>query len=386
MNNVKLLIFALLIFIVGTLIHLKKGQLFALLAPSQTQFTTQVTGEGFSLTLKDPSGIQYTLVTPPQRLLSATLVTDHILSDLMPVAEQSSRLIAVSEYVDYPSLSNLVGFYDKSISRTQGEIESMLALQPDLVFVASYSNSETVRYLLRSGIAVVRLSEFKAFDDIINNIRLVAKVTDTQVKAEQVIHNLQNRITFIKEQVKDLDRPRVLYYDLNGYSVGGDSLMNEAIEVSGGINVVKDVISNGEQKISEELAISLQPEVIIMNKWVFNQSQGQQSPADILKNKKAWKNVPAVINHQVYAVPGTWLRSVSQHRIKGVEAIASLLHPNIATYSEALHEQHDTKQDDVKVSPNENDQNEINQIKEDRNKCIHKKMKSNMQNEVDDAQ
>jgi len=74
--------------------------------------------------------------------------------------------------------------------------------------------------------------------------------------------------------------------------------------------------------------------VIVMNQWVFNQTDDQASPSTILKNKRAWKDVPAVKNKRIYAVPGTWLRSVSQHRIKGVEAIAQLLHSKIKRYPE----------------------------------------------------
>lgn len=335
MNNRKLVIFILLIIALAVFTNTKQGQLFALLNPAQTNFTTQVKGEHFPLTLHDPSGIQYTLATPPQRLISTTLATDHILSDI--VSQQ--HLVGVSRYVDYPSLSNIVDFYDPSIVRAETEIESILSRQPDLVFVASYSNPETVRYLLRTGIAVVRLSEFNSFNDIINNIELVATVTDSQAQANLVIKNLRDRLSFIKQQVNSQPKPRVLYYDLNGYSVGGNALMNEAINISGGINVAQGKIPDGEQKISEELAISLQPDVIIMNEWVFNQSQGQASPVDILINKKAWANVPAVLNNKVYAVPGTWLRSVSQYRIKGVEAIASILHPNISQYDENNHVQ-----------------------------------------------
>lgn len=335
MNNRKLVIFILLIIALAVFTNTKQGQLFALLNPAQTNFTTQVKGDHFPLTLHDPSGIQYTLATPPQRLISTTLATDHILSDIVP----QQHLVGVSRYVDYPSLSNIVDFYDPSIVRAETEIESILSRQPGLVFVASYSNPETVRYLLRTGIAVVRLSEFNSFNDIINNIELVATVTDSQAQANLVIKNLRDRLSFIKQQVNSQPKPRVLYYDLNGYSVGGNALMNEAIKISGGINVAQGKIPDGEQKISEELAISLQPDVIIMNEWVFNQSQGQASPVDILINKKAWANVPAVLNNKVYAVPGTWLRSVSQHRIKGVEAIASILHPNISQYDENNHVQ-----------------------------------------------
>jgi len=330
MNNLKLIFFALLLILLVAFIQFNKD-LFVLFEEGQGNFTTQVAGEGFPKTLTDVTGITYQLTKPPQRIISATLATDHMLAPLI----ETQRLVAVSQYVDYPSLSTLVGFYDDSISRTQGEIESMLALQPDLVFVASYSNPETVRYLLRSGITIVRLSEFKSFSDIFHNINIVATVTDTEQQAQQVIKQVQNRIVSLQKQIAGRAKPRVLYYDLNGYSVGGHSLMDESITLSGGINVTNGIIPNGEHKISEELAISLQPDVIVMNEWVFNQTQHRQSPAQILLNKKAWQNVPAVKNQRVYGVPGTWLRSVSQHRIKGVEAIAKLLHPDIYIHQES---------------------------------------------------
>ncbi|MCP4322063.1 MAG: ABC transporter substrate-binding protein [Alteromonadales bacterium] len=329
MNNLKLVFFALLLLLFIGLIQFKKD-LFVLFEEGQGNFTTQVSGETFPKKLTDVTGISYQLDKPPQRILSATLATDHILADLV----DPKRLVAVTSYVDYPSLSNIVNVYDKSIARLLGEIESMLALQPDLVFVASYSTPETVRYLLRSDIAIVRLSEFKSFNDLFNNINVVASVTDTQPQAKQVIKSVKQRISHIEQQVKGKTKPRVLYYDMNGYSVGGNSLMDEAITLSGGINITQGVLADGEQKISEELAISLQPDVIVMNQWVFNQSQGESSPAEILTAKKAWQNVPAIKNGRVYAVPGTWLRSVSQHRIKGVEAIAKLLHPNITLSQE----------------------------------------------------
>jgi len=327
MNTFKLSFFALLLLAFITVIQFKKD-LFVLFEAGYDNFTTQISGNDFPITLNDATGITYTLEQPPQRIISATLATDHILSDLVSPA----RVVGVSRYVDYPSLSSIVHFYGKNVKRIKAEIEVILSLEPDLVFVASYSNPETVRYLLRSDIAVVRLSEFKSFNDIINNIRLVASVTGNIKEADKVITDLQARIQFVKAQVRGLERPRVLYYDLNGYSVGGNSLMNEAIETSGGINIAQGVMPDGEHKISEELAISLQPDIIFMTQWIFKSPLRQQSPVEILKGKAAWANVPAVMNNKVYAVSGTLLRSVSQHRIKGIEVLASLFHPAIQTY------------------------------------------------------
>ncbi|HEY5715407.1 MAG TPA: ABC transporter substrate-binding protein, partial [Psychromonas sp.] len=140
--------------------------------------------------------------------------------------------------------------------------------------------------------------------------------------------------SFVQQQVKDKPKLRVLYYDLSGYSVGGNSLMDEAIRLAGGINVAAGIIADGENKISEEVAIALQPDVIVMNQWVFNQDEGQPSPQKILQEKSAWADVPALKNGRIYALPGSWLRGISQHRIKGVEAMAKLLHPEIQTYQE----------------------------------------------------
>lgn len=328
MNNLKLALFTLFLLFAITVIYLKKGALFALFPEGTGKFTTQVRGESFPKILIDATGISATLAKSPIRIISATLVSDHILSDLI----DAKRLVAVSHYIDQPSLSNIVNFYDPAIARTQGEIESMLALRPDLVFVASFSNPETVRYLLRSGIAVIRISEFNSFADIISNIRLIANVTDTSGKAQQLIADIEQRLTFVKQQVSDLPRKRVLYYGLDGYSTGGNSLMDETIRIAGGINVAAGAMPDGQHKIREELAISLQPDVIIMNKSQFTEQENQQSAAQILKNKAAWKDVPAVKNNQVYMLPGIWLRSISQHRIKGIEALAKILHPQIESY------------------------------------------------------
>ena len=332
MNNLKLFSFALFLLALVLIIQLQKGQLFVLFEEGQGNFTTQIQGEVFPKTLIDTTGIKFQLKKPPTRILSATLATDHMLADLV----DPQRIIAVSSYIDYPSMSNVVGFYDQSIARTQGEIESMLALQPDLVFVASFTNPDTVRYLLRSGISIIRLSEFNSFADIFENIRIIANATDSQEKGEEIITKVTERIQLITEQVQDKPKLRVLYYDLNGYSVGGNSLTDEAIRLSGGINIANGVIPDGENKISEELAISLQPDVIIMNQWVLNYEKGDLSPSSKLKDKKAWKDVPAVKNNQVYSVPGNLLRNVSQHRIRGVEVMAKLMHPEIEIYQEKL--------------------------------------------------
>ena len=282
---------------------------------------TQIQGGKFPLTLSDPVGLTFKLETPPQRIVSVTLGTDEILADLIPF----SRIAAITQIADNPTISNVAGHYPQHIPRISGEVEQIIAQQPDLVFVSTYTRAETVRLLLGSNIPVVRLNQFESLADIKHNILTVARVTDSLPQAKQLISALEQQQANIEAKVSERSRPRVLYYNLNNSSSGPDTTIDEMIHLAGGYNVIRETGIRGSRKVREELVIGLQPEVILVSGW--NQADGP-SPADQLSNRPAWKNVPAVINKRVYNLEGSWLFSVSQFSWQGVGKIAPLLHPD----------------------------------------------------------
>lgn len=322
MNNLKLFVFSFSLLCAILFVSVQKEKVFALFQEGRGDITTKVIGSTFPKTLIDVTGIKFTIDKPPQKIISSTLFTDHILSSLI----KPSRIKAVTQFVDLPSISNIVGFYPKEILRIDGNIESILKLEPDLVFVSSFSTQDTVRYLLRSDIAVVRLSRFNSFADLFSNIRLMGEVTDTKLKAASMIKELEFQIDEIKDKVAGKKRVRVLYYDPNGYSIGGNSMMNEAISIAGGKNIAAGVIADGENMISEELAISLLPDIIIMAK---SHGSLENINTDLLLKNKKWENVPAIKNKKVYEISNSLLRSISQYKIEGSLRIAKILHPEI---------------------------------------------------------
>ena len=112
--------------------------------------------------------------------------------------------------------------------------------------------------------------------------------------------------------------------------------MNEMIEIAGGYNVIHDTGMKGTQKISAELAISLEPEIILMKGWgsIVDSNSGStenETPAQELMDLPAWQNVPAVKNQRVYTLNGAWVSSVSQFSWLGIEEIAEFLHPALLT-------------------------------------------------------
>ncbi|UZE96469.1 ABC transporter substrate-binding protein [Alkalimarinus alittae] len=283
--------------------------------------STIIKGDEFPKILVDAIGEEYSLNQPPQRIVSATLGTDEILSALI----STDRISGVTYLADNTSMSNIPGWYPEQIQRVQGEVEEILSLEPDLVFVAGYTRAETVRLLLRSNIPVVRLSHYDSFSDVENNIMLVANITGAEKKAATMLNKLHRDAQVIKKKVQGLRRPRVLYYSLDGYTVGTGTKINEMIKMAGGYNVMNDTHITGAQKISEEMALGLEPDIILVNGWASE----KPSPAELLATRIAWQNTPAVLNKQVHDLHGVWLLSVSQYSWNGIEEIARLIHPEV---------------------------------------------------------
>ena len=280
---------------------------------------TQVVGEAFPKRLIDPSGMPQTLAKPPSRILSGVLASDEILTALVP----PERLAGVTHLVDEPGLSEVANLLPPDLPRVQGEAETILALQPDLVVLASYTRATTVRLLAAAGVPVMRFQWYRSFTDIMNSIRMLAAAVGADDNGERLVADMQRRIAEVERRAQGLARPRVLYYG-GGYSAGRDTLIDSMITLAGGHNVARDVGLQGQERLPLEVAVSLRPEVILVSQW--ERLTGGNRAAAFLHHP-VWVEVPAVREGRVYGIKGAWLSSVSHYSVKALEAIARVLHP-----------------------------------------------------------
>ena len=281
---------------------------------------TRVVGQDFPKRLIDPSGIPQTLAAPPHRILSGVLASDEILTALVP----PERLAAVTYLVDEPGLSDIAKLLPPDLPRIHAEPETMLALRPDLVVLASYTRATTVRLLVSAGVPVVRFQWYRSFADIMNSIRMLAAAVGADGNGAQLVDDMRRRIAEVEERAQNLARRRVLYYGGGGYSAGEDTLIDAMITLAGGHNVARDAGLRGQGRLPLEVAVSLRPEVILVSAW--EPGAGDDSAAAFLHHP-VWAEVPAVQEGRVYGINGAWLSSVSHYSVKALEAIARVLHP-----------------------------------------------------------
>ena len=280
---------------------------------------TQVVGQDFPKRLVDPSGVPQTLAAPPHRILSAVLASDEILTALVP----PERLAGVTYLVDEPGLSDVARRLPPDLPRIHAEAETMLALRPDLVVLASYTRATTVRLLVAAGVPVVRFQWYRSFADIMRSIHMLAAAVGSDGGA-RLVDDMRQRIAEVEGRVQGLERPRVLYYGGGGYSAGRDTLIDAMITLAGGHNVARDVDLRGQGRLPLEVAVSLRPEVILVSAW--EPGAGDDSGAAFVHHP-VWANVPAVQDGRVYGIKGAWLTSVSQYAVNALEAMARVLHP-----------------------------------------------------------
>jgi len=285
-------------------------------------------GRKFPRQIVDPIGRTVNLPAPPISVVSGVLASDEMLSKLLdPV-----RVSSVTQLVDDPGISNVAGFYPREVGRNYSSIEEFIAAEPDLAVVAAYSNATSVELLLATGIPVIRFANHHSYDDLRSNVRTLARALGTEERAEYWLDEMDRRIKAVQQRIEGKIKPRVLSYSLSGSTAGPGSLTDETIRLAGGRNVIAELGLKGYTKISPEVAISLQPDVILVNDWSTKKGP---SARDILLEHPAWQDVPAVKNKRIYSVQGAWVTSVTPYRVKGIELVANLLHPSLLSASDS---------------------------------------------------
>ena len=81
------------------------------------------------------NGQQWAIQTPPQRIASGTLFTDVVLSAIC----DKNRLVAMHQVSKNPLFSPIAELSSKFGYHLTSDPETILAVQPDLVFLASFT-------------------------------------------------------------------------------------------------------------------------------------------------------------------------------------------------------------------------------------------------------
>ncbi|AGB81604.1 ABC-type Fe3+-hydroxamate transport system, periplasmic component [Serratia sp. FGI94] len=200
---------------------------------------------------------------------------------------------------------------------TSVNIESLLALHPQVVFVANYAPPAMIKQIERAGIPVVAISlrrgdvsqagkinphlrdEDSAYTlGLQDGIRLIGEVMGRQSQAEAMINDVLRQRALTAQRLRDLpEAQRVRVYianpDLTTYGAG--KYTGLMLRHAGALNVAaKDI--TGFRQVSIEDVLRWDPQVI------FVQERYPQVVDQILQDAQ-WQAIDAVKHKRVYLMP-----------------------------------------------------------------------------------
>ncbi len=200
---------------------------------------------------------------------------------------------------------------------TQVNIESLLALHPQVVFVANYAPQAMIQQIQNAGVPVVAISlrqdaageknkmnptmadEEQAYNDgLKQGIRLIGEVVERQSQAEALIDYTfaaRSEANAPVAAIPDSQRVRVYMAnpDLNTY--GSGKYTGLMMKHAGALNVAAATVK-GARQVSLEQILQWNPEVI------FVQDRYPQVVKQI-ENDPQWQAIDAVKNHRVWLMP-----------------------------------------------------------------------------------
>lgn len=265
-------------------------------------------------TFTDTMGRQITLDAYPQKIISLAPAITEILFAI----GLDQEIIGVTDYCDYPEQAltkeKMGGFKNPNL-------ETIVAAEPDMVFIAAGVQEDVIKKLEDLKVTVVVL-DADTIDQVISNIELAGSLTGKEAEAKKVAADMRTRMTNITSKLKDVAKPTVFVeiWDDPLMSAGSTSFVNNLIEVAGGLNIAA---GNTEKfyNYSMESLLQADPDYYIINTHAH-------TPADI-QNRTGYEVLSAVKNNKVYAVDDNLISRSGPRVIDGLEQIAKIIHPEI---------------------------------------------------------
>jgi iron complex transport system substrate-binding protein len=232
------------------------------------------------------------------------------------------RLVGVTTFCNYPEEAKAIAKIGDTMTPN---METIVALKPDVVLVSTASQIEAFTKTLEENQIAVYVSNPASLDELWVNLDRLGRLFGTEAAAKQVLDGLRARESQINDRLEacvHMVRPNVRYIPVFVqiskeplFTIGQPSFLTMLICEAGGASVTAEVES-AYPKLSKETAAALDPEAIILS-----DSEDNQGP------NEAFKNSPAVRNGRVYKVNADILSRPGPRLVDALEQIAKDLHP-----------------------------------------------------------
>ncbi len=236
------------------------------------------------------------------------------LTEMIYAVGGGEKLVGDTTYCDFPEAAKSVQKIGDTMSPN---MEAIIALHPDVVFVSTASQIEAFMRTLAERNIAVYVVDAKSVEEVLASIQTIGDILGTKTEADKTVAALKERLDAVRAQVRGKAVRRVFVQISKEplFTAGRNAYLNEAVQIAGGESVTRDV-PGAYPKLSRETALKLDPDAIIIS-----DNEGNHEP------NSAFAKSAAVKNGQVFRVNADLLSRPGPRIVDGIEAVARDLHP-----------------------------------------------------------
>ncbi|MBF8436161.1 cobalamin-binding protein [Halanaerobiaceae bacterium Z-7014] len=275
--------------------------------------------EAFPVEVTDDLGNEIEITEEPETIISLSPST----TEMLFAIDLEDRLVGVTTYCDYPEEVSKI---DTVGSISEPNIEVIIDKDPDLIVTAGITSVDIINRLQDLGLTVVGF-EANDIQEVFSNFENLGLVTGKTDQADQVVNDMETRMDKILELVESQEeRPEVFYEIWNEpiTTAGGDTFIDNMIELAGGINLGAE-IDAGWPQIGMETLIDLDPEVYISTPH----SAEHQVTEEKILGRDNFEVLTAVENERVHVIDQDIISRPSPRLIDGLRGLAISIHPEL---------------------------------------------------------
>ncbi|MCF0145672.1 MAG: ABC transporter substrate-binding protein [Eubacterium sp.] len=266
-----------------------------------------------SITVTDMMGREITLDKPAEKVIALSAADCEIIYAI----GAEDTLVGRGEYCDYPAEALEITSVE---SGANTNIEQILSLEPDVLFMASMAQpKEQVDQLEAAGIKVI-VSEAKDIEGVYTAIGLIGDVTGRREKADEVIGNMKDTFSKLKEKAAG-DGSENMYFEVSPleyglWTAGNNTFMNEIASMIKVKNCFNDV--EGWAEISEEQVLERNPDYIVTISMYMGEGP---TPEEEIASRTGWDDLTAVKNGKILNLPDNELSRPGPRLADGAEML-----------------------------------------------------------------
>jgi ABC-type Fe3+-hydroxamate transport system substrate-binding protein len=246
---------------------------------------------------------------PAQRIASRTVFADEVLWALGP--EVRARVVGLSPMADDARYSTVADLWPDSTARLGRNPEELLALAPDLVILASFSEVE-YRSALEGKVRTLVLADLTGFAGYLDNVEQIG----VAVGASEQAAGLRERFLARRHELEarrppEAERPSVIAWDY-GYVPAAQTSFDDVARTAGFVNLPAREGMTGHQRVDAEQLVAWDPQWIVIG-------CGEQTCAGALTSfaeQPGFGRLAAVTTGHVIAIESPYLSTTGEQMLE----------------------------------------------------------------------